>query len=277
MRPISLMGAYAALILVATALGFLSQQHFDLSQARFETLLPYLGATLTASAICLPASGLDKPFWRSCSRVDDLRAGSLIIWVSIGAVSLSFLYNRLDGIERTLPLFQCLAGVALLTGARMAHRLFHSVQSDEMISDAPALGLPQAERSNILVVGLNSLAEDYSRAAAETGKGRVNVAGILACSERHVGRTAAGHPVLGHVRDVRSVLDRLEARGVVIGRIVVALPFEKTPQEAIEALRAIERSNGVRLQFLSEDLDGAGQNSHRALSRAAAPSPDFER
>ncbi len=255
MRLFVLLGVDVALILLATLLGFVLRGNLDVTQTEFVAFLPYLCATACVSVILIPAAGLNRSIWRFSSINDYLRVGIVVTGVSIGAVALSFAYNRLDGVARSLPLLQIIVGVMVLVGARVIHRARHSARQRRKTSDSLRRIPENVHQLNVLVVGVSRLTEAYIHALAELGMGRVRVAGIVGSAHRHVGRIVASHPVLGRVEDIESVLNRLDVHGVTIDRVVVAMPFELLPCDIVERLLLVEQSRGIPLQFLTEVLD----------------------
>ena len=255
MRLYVLLGVDVALIILATTLGFVLRENFDVTQSHFVAFLPYLCATALVSTIFIAAAGLNRSIWRFSSIQDYLRVSIVVMVVSIGAVALSFAYNRLDGVARSLPLLQIIVGVMVLVGARVIHRARHAARQRRRASEALERASEKAHQLNVLVVGVSRLTEAYIQALAELGMGRLKVAGIVGCAHRHVGRLVASHPVLGRAEDVEGVLNRLEVHGVTIDRIVVAMPFEQLPCEIVEPLLLAEQSRGIPLQFLTEVLD----------------------
>ena len=255
MRLYVQLGVDVALILLATTLGFVLRENFEVTQVRFDAFVPYLCATLIMSVISVPAAGLNRSIWRFSSMHDYLRVAIVVAAVSIGAVAISFAYNRLEGVARSLPFLQIIVGVMVLVGARVIHRLRHAARQKRRTSEAFQQVSERAHQLNVLVVGVQPLTEAYIQALAELGMGRVKVAGIVGCVDRHVGRLVACHPVLGQAEDIESVLNRLEVHGVTIDRIVVAMPFEQLHRKIVEPLLLVEQSRGIPLQFLTEALD----------------------
>jgi len=118
MRLYVLLGVDVGLILLATSLGFVLRENFEITQVRFEAFLPYLCATSVMSVVFVSAAGLNKSIWRFSSMHDYLRVGIVVTAVSIGTVALSFAYNRLEGIARSLPFLQIIVGIMVLVAAR---------------------------------------------------------------------------------------------------------------------------------------------------------------
>jgi hypothetical protein len=115
------------------------------------------------------------------------------------------------------------------------------------------------ETETILLVGVNSIGELYLRSVAEFAMGRIKVAGVLTAKEHHTGRLFHGHGVLGTPEDVVRILENLGVHGLVIDRIVVAVPFDKLAMSARAALLELERGSTVKLEFFAENIGVVGR------------------
>ena len=254
MRRSVLLGVDLSLILLATLIAFALRENFEIAESRFEAFLPYLGATAITSLILFPAAGLNKPIWRFSSMHDYLGVTGAVSGVCVGAVALSFAYNRLDGVARSMPFLQAIVGVMVLVGARVLHQLVHRARQRRKSSAALMRVPAKSYETTVLVVGVTRLTEAYIQALAELASGRVRLAGLVGRTDRHVGRLVASHPILGVPEDIESILNGLDVHGVTIDRIVVAAPFSDLSLEVQEALLRIECSRSVSLQFLTEIL-----------------------
>lgn len=260
MRRFVLLTVDVALMILATLAAFILRENFEVPESRFLEFFPYLPAAGAGAAATFALAGLHRAVWRFSSLPDYLRVTSAVAATVFASAALSFAYNRLDGVPRSLPVLQFLAGTALLTGARVLHRLGHAARDRRKA--VPALLEPTAcpPPVTILIVGISRLTEAYLQAAAELFPGRVKIAGLLGRGNRHAGRLVAGHPVLGAPEDIEQVLNGLDVHGIHTNRIVVATPFETLSTEAREALLQAERTRNVRLHFLAEDLGFEASN-----------------
>jgi len=112
-------------------------------------------------------------------------------------------------VARSLPVLQAVLIVCVLVGVRVLVRLRLVVRSPE---SAVGKVLPgrAATHETVLVVGLNSITELYLRSVAELAAVQVEIAGVLACSERYTGRLVHQHPVLGTPQQITEILRDLE-------------------------------------------------------------------
>ncbi|MGO9485292.1 MAG: sugar transferase [Rhodomicrobium sp.] len=261
------MAADVALMLLATVFALFLRENFEINPNRFVGFLPYLLATSGTALAVFPAAGLHRSVWRFSSLHDHLVVTGAVAAVVAGAVGFTFLYDRLDGVARSLPFLQFLTGTAFLTGARVLHRLAHEFRRDR--KNAPAfLQVPPevSAETTAVIVGITRLAEAYLRAATEFTPGQIKVAGIVGLKERHTGRALAAHRVLGSPEELGDILNSLEVHGVTVNLIAVAAPFQTFSPCAQEALLAAERTRSIELRFLAEDWGLVAGKSTGALS-----------
>jgi lipopolysaccharide/colanic/teichoic acid biosynthesis glycosyltransferase len=243
------------LLVLATACALLLRENFQVAESRLIETLPYFLATLVAGLLIFPMAGLNRTLWRFINLPDHLRVIAAVTAAAACAAILTFAYNRLEGVARSLPFLQILTAIPFLTGARVLHRLAHERRQRHKAS-AVLLKSHDAEGvQTILIAGLSRLAETYLQAVAELAPGKVKIAGVLGRAGRHTGWLAAAQPVLGMPEDVESILDTLEVHGVVVDRIVIAAPFQSFSPAARQALLVAEGARNIQLSFLVRDLN----------------------
>ncbi|MBI4723648.1 MAG: sugar transferase [Rhodomicrobium sp.] len=254
MRRFGLLFADIALLLFATFSALVLRDNFEVSAARLSQSLTYFLATGIMALIVCPPTSLYRTVWRFGGVADYLRVAGATAAVAAGAVAITFAYNRMDGVARSLPVLQWLAGTVLLIGVRVLHQLHHAARQQRKAAGAllqPGSGTPA---QTVLIVGVTRLAETYLQAIAEFVPGQIKVAGFIGQSERYVGRLIATYPVLGVPEQIEDILDRLDVHGISADRIVVACAFQGLSPEAQEALRHVERCRNIPLQDLAENL-----------------------
>jgi lipopolysaccharide/colanic/teichoic acid biosynthesis glycosyltransferase len=238
------------LIAVATVLALFLRDNFELSQAKLIALTPYLILTLTVAATMLPVFGVSRSVWQFTAMTDYLRIVFATIVTVIGALALGFVVNRLDGIARALPVLQALIVVFFLVGIRILMRLRHAARVRRV--HLPNL-TPIGAEENVLVIGLNKVAELYLHCVAEFMPHRIKIAGLLDRSE-HIGVSINSHRVLGTPENIAQSLRELEVHGVFVDRIVLAVPFANLSEQAQHALLEVEKATTIRLDFLTDRI-----------------------
>ena len=269
MHRLRLLLADLLLILVATLLALVVRDNFEPSAARAEALLPYLACTLAAAAVVFPALGVGRTIWRFTAMADYLQLLVGTCVSVLAALALGFGYNRLDGVARSLPLLQVMLMLFILVGARVYMRLRHAGRGipAQLSTPRPAAQKPET----VLVVGLSRLTELYLRCIAEFAPERVHVAGLLGRSAHHTGRLVHGQKVFGTPDQIEQTLRDLEVEGVFVDRIVVTTASDRLSDLERGALLAVERSSGIKLEFVAEQLGLDFSDDRASDDPSAAP------
>src|SRR5262245_22782908 len=129
MRRVWLLLVDAVLIALASILALLLRDNFEVSWAHLAALTPYLALTLTAAAATFPLFGISRTRWRFAVMSDHLRLLGAIALSVIAAVTLGFVYNRLEDVARAVPVLQALLMLVFLVGARVIVRVRHLARS----------------------------------------------------------------------------------------------------------------------------------------------------
>ena len=159
-------------------------------------------------------TGLYKSVWRFASLPDlwnivrAVAIGSLLIGVSL------FLYNRLEGVPRTVLALYPLLLATLLGGPRLAYRYWKDSRNDLLQNQA-------AKR--VLIVGADRAGEVLSRDLRRDN--RYAVVGFVDDKPSLRGASINGHPVLGRFDQLPEV-----AREVAVDMLLIALPGASTTE-----------------------------------------------
>ncbi len=244
-----------ALILLATVGALMLRENFDVSPAHWEAFVPYAAATALAACAIIPLFSLNKCIWRLSSTADYRRVVTAVVAIVICTVCLTFTFNRLEGVARSLPLLQGLLTAVALVASRVLARERHMSRRNKATRVTPFDLKPEEKNAeSVLVVGLSRVAETYLQAVADFAPRRLKVVGLLGRKARHVGRRIGAHEVLGVPEAIDDVLRDLEVHGIVVDRIAVTMPFHALSPEARSALLKIERSGSIKVQFLIDQM-----------------------
>lgn len=249
-RQLPLLIIDLALVALATVFALVLRENFELLEAKLADLTSYLVFTLAAAALVFPAFRTTPSVWRFTTIADYLQILAATVVTVVGAVTLGFHFNRMDGVARSLPVLQGLLILFLLVGARILARVWHGARERSTRLEAPQ----EFGHETVLVVGLGELAGLYLRCVARFAPDRVRIAGILAKDNRHVGRSVHRYEVLGTAEEIADTLRLLEVHGVFVDRILVATAFETLSREAQDALLNIEKATSVSLEFLIDQM-----------------------
>jgi lipopolysaccharide/colanic/teichoic acid biosynthesis glycosyltransferase len=226
--------------------------------------LSYSFLTILFALPVLAVTGLNRTLWRFTSLNDCLRIVAAVAIAVSAAMATGFALDVMRGVPDTLPVVQGLLMATALMGTRAAMRLRHTARARRR-----KLGSGFAvKQEDVLVVGINALAELFLRCVAESGGLSVSVAGILSDVDRHHGRLLRSCRILGRPEAIETVLCNLEVHGIRIGRIVIAASCDTLSATARDALRRVERERGIVIDLLAQHF-GVGETAH------ARPRSDF--
>jgi lipopolysaccharide/colanic/teichoic acid biosynthesis glycosyltransferase len=251
-------------MIVAASVGALFLRgNFNFDQVETTATLPYIVLSVAAFLPIAILLGINRTLWRFANLTDHIKVLVAVIGIVASATIGTFLYSRLDGIARSLPVLQGILMLMLMSGTRVLFRLHHLQRRWQTLNEANTSQFVSGVET-VLVVGVNEISDLYLKTIAEFGGGRIAVAGLLGLRERHVGHTVGALDVLGMPEDIESILRELEVRGVVINRIVVTRAFDNLSPEAQTALRSAELKWGIRVDYFAEQL---GLDKPAALRR----------
>lgn len=266
-------------VTVSVLLALILRDNLTLSVDRLRETLPYLTASLLAAAVILPAMGLTRSIWRFTALSDYMRAFTAAVAIVLAALGLTFAFNRLDNVARALPVLQGVITAAMLVGTRALFRVHYLNRIYRKEPIAPLTSVSDLPQRNALIVGLSRLTETYLQSLRELAHNKVKVVGILGRSERHIGRLAASHRILGTPDQIKEVLATLEVHGVCVEMVIITVPASQLSQQARAALLEVERQGSIDVMFLTERLgfepDPYGVDN-AAAAEQAQPSIRFD-
>ncbi len=263
MRRLSFLCLDLANIALATIFAQALRNDLALSSGKLFDVVPYMLATLAVAAVVFLVFGIDRSIWRFTGMRDYLGVLAASVATVIGAVAISFVYDRMDGVARSVPVLQGIVMVWVLIGVRVGIRLFYARAERQAKPVTPRATVAE---ETVLIVGVSRLAEFYSRCVADLAHKRRRIAGILGDGKEHAERIAFGHPVLGTAEQVSQTVRNLEIHGVFVDRIVVAVDFSELSADAQSALLELERASNIPLDFIVErlGLDAASLEAREA-------------
>ncbi len=255
MRRSLLLVADLYLIAAATICALALRDNLELSLDALVRVESHLALTLVCAVPVLIAFGQDRLIWRLSVMSDYVRIAAAAVVIVLIATTAGFVWHRLESVARSLPLLQAILMICILVGSRVIVRQYHTWRRrDRAQKLTPHQELAEGRRENVLVIGLNRVAELYLESVAEFASDRIAVAGLLGRGEQHNGRLVQGQKILGTPREVGRVLQDLELHGIFVNRIVITMPFDKLSPEAREALLTVEAQSEIKLDFFAERL-----------------------
>jgi FlaA1/EpsC-like NDP-sugar epimerase len=182
-------------------------------------ILEKLALFSIGSALVFYAFSLNGGSWRYAS-VPDLtaivKASAVVV---LGYVLVQFLYSRGDGLPRTVPILLWLFLIALLAGPRIIFRIAKESGGFGLLT---GIARPKAGATQVLIYGMNDIAEAYIRAVRLRRGADVFIAGMVDDDPVKQSRTMQGRRVLGTSADLLIIKELLLAKGVTVTELVVA-------------------------------------------------------
>lgn len=205
------------------------------------------------------------------SMLDYLAISGAAVSIVMLTVGAGFLFNRLDGVARAMPILQVLLMICGLVGFRVLARLRHSVRTRSRIQPATEMMDGNAvPYESILVVGLGRIAELYVQSVEEFGAGTKRIVGLLGIADRHSGRRIHQQAILGPTDQVESILQNLEVHGVFVDRIVVTVPFANLPSSARQSLLNLSAGTNIKLELFAQQFEATRRPAPRDSEQLAA-------
>jgi lipopolysaccharide/colanic/teichoic acid biosynthesis glycosyltransferase len=250
-RNLLLLLADSLLVLLAFVISNELRSNFGFDVYSYLSLVPYLVFTMLVWSVASYNLRVSLSIWRFSSLAEYLKIVAACALTAVAAIGLTFVYNRMDGVPRALPVLHVIVASALLVGARVLLRLRQGMRHRTTLFDSDGFGTPA---KTVLLVGVGPLAELYLRSLRETAMRNVHVAGVLALKAHQIDRQMSGLTVLGVPETAEAVIRDLGVHGVHVDEIVVTVDSNRLSEAAKQALDTVASSTDVRLRFLATEL-----------------------
>jgi len=271
LRRITLISFDLLFVASATLIAVMLRGYFDTLSESLLALMPYSLISLCCASVIFFLGGVDRTPWRYSSVADHLQVIVLTVLAILLALVITFAFNRLAPVARSLPVLQGGLIVSILIVARGVARFWYTRQ----------IHISEKRRDNeqphetVLIVGVNTITELFLLSVKEFAPQRLRVAGILAEESNMRGRAIQQKSVLGTVEELQEILQSLEVHGVAVDRIVVTTSADRLQPRSLDKLLEIEKSSDIVVQFLLDRLgiEGVCQNKliPSGLERNSAP------
>ncbi|WP_366655821.1 nucleoside-diphosphate sugar epimerase/dehydratase [Fodinicurvata sp. EGI_FJ10296] len=195
-----------------------------------ETMIPYgvPGLAVIAAGTFL-VFRVYRGIWRFASTVDLMAIIKAATVTVLLFVAFMFVVDRLATTPRSVPIIQWMIMVVLMGGSRFAYRQFHEISAERQ---AP-VGTP---RIPILLIGTGDEADGFLRATSNPSASQYQVVGIVSRKRGRVGGAMHDIPVLGHIEEIRSVVDRLTRKRQRPQRVLLTDPANALPHDTAKRL-----------------------------------------
>ncbi|MDX2158564.1 MAG: sugar transferase [Hyphomicrobiaceae bacterium] len=237
------------IIALAMPLGLLLRENL-IFDAELANHFPYLAMTLAVAVPVLRLLGVDRSLWRYSTIDDHLRIAIAMVLILLAATLLTFVYNRLEGISRSVPVLHAILALVGMVSARVAMRASCGAQA----TPKPFEPITRKPHQSVLLVGLNALAELYVKAIDELSDNYVRVVGIMDHDVRTDGMRVQGLPVFGGGRCIQDVVNDLSVHGVFIDRLVITIPSHRLDEAARRDIDAFTARSTIPVEFFAENI-----------------------
>lgn len=197
---------------------------------------------------------LYRGLWRFAS-MQDLVTLTKAVTLAIGLFYLSlFLFNRLEGMPRSVPVIHWMLLLAMLGGPRFVYR----ITKDKIIGRR--FTLQDNRRVPVLLIGANDNTEHFLRDTDRNAAAVYRVNGIVVDDARMNGLVMHGVQIYAGYSQLPAIIERLERRGDKPQRIVIT--DDSIDGETLRALLDMANEAGVtlaRLPRLTEFKSGIAE------------------
>jgi FlaA1/EpsC-like NDP-sugar epimerase len=190
---------------------------------------------------------LPKEVWRYIS-INEL---STIIKVSVSSIIsaylIMFLYNRLEGVPRSVPILHLLLLLFLLSSTRLLYR-----QIRENVSSKGDKASTQT-KINVALIGANDHTEGFIRTVQRRRDISYNVVAIVDNNEARAGRNMRGVPIYSSLVQLPQILERLEKDNKKPQRLILSEQF--LDADIVQSLLNICETQGISLARLPRSAE----------------------
>lgn len=234
----------------AFPISLLLRENFELSNHHFQPILYGSTLILIIAIFVFQLTGLQRGMWRYTSHHDllsILKTVSLILGIF---VSIMFLFDRLNGVPRSIIAIYWLVAVAGLAGSRI---VYGCIMPPGLATHSSAVRhAPQ----RALVLGDLAAAVTIIQKVRTLHAGRLRIVGVIS-ENAESGRSAHGAAILGNLSNFKEVIALLEAQGLTPKFMIVADPIDVNPALQLLAERHnIQLVSAVHLDKLKLLVDG---------------------
>jgi lipopolysaccharide/colanic/teichoic acid biosynthesis glycosyltransferase len=251
-RHLVLIAIEAAIFAFATLLAFFVRSPEDGLDFSLVLTSAYFWVSMSVAITTFYAAGTSRQIWRLSNYRVYLKLVALSAIIVLITLAISFTFNRLEGIPRSVPLMQGIFAAVLLISVR---QLAEFVTIRRRLRDAVPRGLGQissVKSESVLIVGVNSLTGVLLRVIESYASGRLDVIGFVGASKRHLDRTAYGLRVLGHVSQLELICRDLHFHGVEVKNIMLAIPFTDLPADTARYILKAQNEGTWRILEITD-------------------------
>jgi len=203
------------------------------------------------------AAGLYRGLWRYASMQDLLTLAKAVTLVLLVFYLGLFLFLRLEGVPRSVPVIHWLVLVAMLGGPRFLYRSL----KDRRLGLSFTLATPH--KVPVLLIGANDAAELFIRESRRNPQAPYHVVGLVEDDHSRRGQQVHGVRIYGGSDSLAKIIGKLERKGRKPQRVVLA---ESDPDgDTIREILDICEAAGLPLSRIPQTLELQSGNPSEKL------------
>ena len=162
---------------------------------------------------------LDKIIWRYVSLGDLGKILRCVALTIIIFIVCQFVYNRLDAFPRSFLVIEFFILTAMITSPRFLYRFLKDGEFGALLEKA------NYQRTPVLLVGAGNDSDLFIREMKRGKEAPYRIVGIIDETDKRVGRSIRGVPVLGNLAAMPNICRQLERDGIAPQRVVITDPI----------------------------------------------------
>lgn len=213
-RKLAVISHDLLMVVAAWMLAFQTRYNFTMPESAWAMVWQTIVFVVISQAIVFGVTGLYRGLWRFASLPDMWNISRAAAIGLLGISLVLFLFNRMEGIPRTILLFYPIYLIFLLGVPRIAYRMWkeHGLNLKNV-----------AGRKPVLIVGAGRSGEMLVRDLLHEGE--YLVIGFLDDNRRLKGAKVRGIPVLGTISDLPVIVDDNQ-----VDTIMISIPSASSKQ-----------------------------------------------
>jgi lipopolysaccharide/colanic/teichoic acid biosynthesis glycosyltransferase len=238
-----------------------------LLQQDWSMIATYCALSFFFAVLAFLAFRLQDSMTREFSAHEALDIVEAVLFAGLMTCGVLFTFTRLDGIARSVPLYN---GLLLAAGLIFARIVMRARRNDDSTIDF------HARRERIIVIGANRLASLFISMLSAYTTARAEVVAVLDEKSGAVGRAIGGVQVLGTSQDLDAIVGEFAVHGVHVDRVILAGDKELLSSAALHDVERVCRKRHLALSLLPRML-GLTEQADHGMTVVAAPEPAPER
>ena len=196
---------------------------------------------------------LDKIVWRYVSLGDMGKILRCVGLTLIIFIACQFVYNRLDAFPRSFLVIEFFILTAMITSPRFLYRFLKDGEFAALLEKA------NYRRTPVLLVGAGNDSDLFIREMKRGKEAPYRIIGIIDETDKRVGRSIRGVPVLGNLAEMPDIFKKLERDGIAPQRVVITDPI--IDGQTVRNIAEITEKLGLPLSRMPQVANLGNMNS----------------